>query len=192
MQCKRQSETLLTVRWGRIFAVPPESARPRAQQAPNCPARSKVPSRHYFRTLLRPGTGALRLKQATAQGSGIVWIRRFGGRRYNSGPSTPKRSMHYLCGQLRHRLRYIQVPLVRLQALLALCRSLVGALGWLYGGFGVAISWLSTGLGVALMSHEVAFFILPSAFCLPCAVACAPALPMRDFHASSACALNTR
>jgi hypothetical protein len=41
-------------------------------------------------------------------------------------------------------------------ALLALCGSLVGALGTHWGGLRVAISWLSTRIGVALMSHEVA------------------------------------
>src|ERR1039458_6691206 len=38
-------------------------------------------------------------------------------------------------------------------ALLALCGSLVDALGSHWGGFGVATAWLSTRIGVALMSH---------------------------------------
>ena len=50
---------------GHIFAVQPECARPRAQQALNPPAPSKVPRRHCFWTLQRPGTGALRLKHAS-------------------------------------------------------------------------------------------------------------------------------
>jgi hypothetical protein len=48
---------------GRNFAVPPECARPRAQQAPTRPARWKTPSPHCVRTLLRPRTGALRPKE---------------------------------------------------------------------------------------------------------------------------------
>jgi len=46
----------------RILTLPPECARPRAQQAPSCPACWKGPWPHCWRTSLRPGTGALRRK----------------------------------------------------------------------------------------------------------------------------------
>ena len=42
---------------GRVFAAPPECARPRAQQAPAWPACWKVPGPDCLRTLLRPGMG---------------------------------------------------------------------------------------------------------------------------------------
>ena len=37
--------------------MPPECARPRAQQAPTHLSRAKVPRRHYFQTTLRPRPG---------------------------------------------------------------------------------------------------------------------------------------
>jgi prepilin-type N-terminal cleavage/methylation domain-containing protein len=42
------------------LAITPERARPRAHRAPTWPARGNVSRSHSVRTLLRPGTGALR------------------------------------------------------------------------------------------------------------------------------------
>ena len=60
-----QSYIYPSIQAPRIFTAAPECARPRAQQDPTCPPRSKAPRCHWFRTLLRPGTGALRAKQAS-------------------------------------------------------------------------------------------------------------------------------
>jgi hypothetical protein len=44
-----------------ISKVPPERARPRAQQAPTGRGRKNILARRCWPKLLRPGTGALRL-----------------------------------------------------------------------------------------------------------------------------------
>src|SRR6266852_5820973 len=48
----------------RIWTLPPESARPRAQQAPAHRVRTIVSTLIRLRMLLRPGTGALRPRRS--------------------------------------------------------------------------------------------------------------------------------
>ena len=50
---------------GRLFEAPPECARPRAQQLLQRVGSWNFPTRWTIRSMLRPGTGALRPKQAS-------------------------------------------------------------------------------------------------------------------------------